>query len=175
MKSYYLNFAHLKESCKACLQKQERLQHAQKYFKVGFENQFYGKKKISKYFFFFLENSLLDIVKTFFKKKALKANASFKFLESQWPKIKSKPKALKVKLSKGKFGNCFFPLFYVSKKFFIFLKLKNLFGNTKWTKTKTIFKTQFVKKIENRQKIVFSFKFSKVNENMHLILWIRLI
>ena len=83
MKSYYLNFAHLKESCKACLQKQERLQHAQKYFKAGFENQFYGKKKFENTFFFFLENSLLDIVKTFFKKKALKANASFKFLESQ--------------------------------------------------------------------------------------------
>ena len=82
IKSYYLNFAHLKESCKACLQMQERLQHAQKYFKAGFENQFYGKKNL-KILFFFFENSLLDIVKTFFKKKALKANASFKFFESR--------------------------------------------------------------------------------------------
>jgi len=35
-------------------------------------------------------------------------------------------------------------------------------------KTKTIIKTQFVKETENMQKVVFSFYFSKFNENMHL-------
>ena len=33
--------------------------------------------------------------------------------------------------SKGMFGNCFFFLFSISKKNFLFLKLKNLFGNPK--------------------------------------------
>ena len=31
------------------------------------------------------------------------------------------------------FGNCFFPLFSIFKNiFFLFLRLKNLFGNSKW-------------------------------------------
>ena len=55
-------------------------------------------------------------------------------------------------------GNCFFPLFSVSKNNFLFLRLKNLFGNPKWTKKKkTDLKTQFVKKTENMQNAVFSF------------------
>ena len=33
--------------------------------------------------------------------------------------------------SKGMFGNCFFFLFSISKNNFLFLKLKNLFGNPK--------------------------------------------
>ena len=32
-------------------------------------------------------------------------------------------------------------------------------------KTKTVIKTQFVKEIENMQKTVFSFYFSKINEH----------
>ena len=32
---------------------------------------------------------------------------------------------------KGMFGHCFFPLFYVSKNNFLFLRLKNLFRNLK--------------------------------------------
>ena len=38
--------------------------------------------------------------------------------------------------SKGMFGNCFFSLFFVSKNNFLILRLKNLFGNLKWTKNK---------------------------------------
>ena len=38
--------------------------------------------------------------------------------------------------AKGMFGNCFFPLFSVSKYNFLFLRLKNLFGNLKWTENK---------------------------------------
>ena len=38
--------------------------------------------------------------------------------------------------AKGIFGNCFFSLFFVSNFFFLFFKLKNLFGNPKWTKNK---------------------------------------
>ena len=48
------------------------------------------------------------------------------------------------------FGNCFFPLFSVSKNNFLFLRLKNLFDNIKWTKNKKKnFKIQFVKEIKN--------------------------
>ena len=43
------------------------------------------------------------------------------------------------KKTKGMFGNCFFPLFSVFKNNFLFLKLKNLFGNSKWTKNKNYF------------------------------------
>ena len=34
-----------------------------------------------------------------------------------------------VSETKGMFGNCFFPIFSVFKNNFLFLKLKNLFGN----------------------------------------------
>ena len=34
------------------------------------------------------------------------------------------------------FGNCFFSLFYVFKNNFLFLRLKNLFGNPKWIENK---------------------------------------
>ena len=36
----------------------------------------------------------------------------------------------------GMLGNCFFPLFSISKNNFLFLKLKNLFNNPKWTENK---------------------------------------
>ena len=38
--------------------------------------------------------------------------------------------------TKGMFGNCFFPLFSISKNNFLFLRLKNLFDNPKWTENK---------------------------------------
>ena len=34
------------------------------------------------------------------------------------------------------FGNYFFPLFFVSKNNFLYLRLKNLFGNPKWIENK---------------------------------------
>ena len=34
------------------------------------------------------------------------------------------------------FGNYFFPLFFVSKNNFLYLRLKNLFDNPKWTENK---------------------------------------
>ena len=40
------------------------------------------------------------------------------------------------KNTKGTFGNCFFLLFFVFKNNFLFLRLKNLFGNLKWTENK---------------------------------------
>ena len=55
------------------------------------------------------------------------------------------------------FGNCFFSLFFVFKNNFIFLRPKNLFGNSKWAKNKFVFKTQFMKETENIQNAVFSF------------------
>ena len=39
----------------------------------------------------------------------------------------------------GIFGNCFFPLFSVFKNNFLFIKLKNLFGNPKWIENKKWF------------------------------------
>ena len=36
-----------------------------------------------------------------------------------------------IRTTKGMFGNCFFPLFSVFKNNFLFLRLKNLFGNSK--------------------------------------------
>ena len=44
-----------------------------------------------------------------------------------------------IKETKGIFGNCFFPLFSVSNNNFIFFRLKNLFGNPKWTKKQKLF------------------------------------
>ena len=40
---------------------------------------------------------------------------------------------------KGMFGNCFFPLFSVFKNNFLFLRLKNLFGNSKRIENKNCF------------------------------------
>ena len=57
----------------------------------------------------------------------------------------------------GMFGKCFFSLFFVFKNNFLFLRLKNLFGNQNGQKTKTILKTQFVKETKNMQNAVFSF------------------
>ena len=39
----------------------------------------------------------------------------------------------------GMFGNCFFPLFSIFKNNFLFLRLKNLFGNSKWAENKNCF------------------------------------
>ena len=43
------------------------------------------------------------------------------------------------KQTKGMFGNCFFPLFLVFKNNFLFLRLKNLFGNSKQAENKNCF------------------------------------
>ena len=45
----------------------------------------------------------------------------------------------KKKKTKGMFGNCFFPLFSIFKNNFLFLKLKDLFGNSKWIENKNCF------------------------------------
>ena len=42
----------------------------------------------------------------------------------------------KLENHQGVLGNCFFPLFYVSKNNFLFLRLKNLFGNPKLIENK---------------------------------------
>ena len=55
------------------------------------------------------------------------------------------------------FGNCFFPLFSVSKNNFIFLRLKTCLATQNGQKTKIVLKTQFVKETENMQKAIFSF------------------
>ena len=57
----------------------------------------------------------------------------------------------------GMFGNYFFPLFSVSKNYFLLLRQKNLFSNLNGQKTKIVLKIQFVKETENMQKHVFSF------------------
>ena len=45
----------------------------------------------------------------------------------------------KKKKTKSMFGNCFFSLFSVVKNNFLFLRLKNLFDNSKWVKNKNCF------------------------------------
>ena len=42
-------------------------------------------------------------------------------------------------IDKSMFGNCFFSLSYVSKNNFLFLRLKNLFGNSKGIENKNLF------------------------------------
>ena len=54
------------------------------------------------------------------------------------------------------FGNCFFLLFSVSKNNFLFLRLKNLFGNPKRTKNKNCSQNSICKETEN-SKAIFSF------------------
>ena len=44
-----------------------------------------------------------------------------------------------MKNTRDMFGNCFFLLFSVFKNNFLFLKLKNLFDNPKWTKNKNYY------------------------------------
>ena len=53
------------------------------------------------------------------------------YLPQQFIKLKKnkKEKIKKKRKTKGMFGNCFFPLFFVFKNNFLFLRLKNLFGN----------------------------------------------
>ena len=43
------------------------------------------------------------------------------------------------------FGNCLFSLFSVFKNNFLFLKLKNLFGNLKWAENKNCFQNLICK------------------------------
>ena len=54
------------------------------------------------------------------------------------------------------FVNCFFPLFSISKNKFLFLKLKNLFGNPKWTENKNCSQNSICEKTENMQNAVFN-------------------
>ena len=49
-------------------------------------------------------------------------------------------------------GNGFFPLFFVFKNIFLFLRLKNLFGNPKWIKNKNCYQNSIYE-----GKTVFSF------------------
>ena len=76
-------------------------------------------------------------------------------MSKQMEKIKSKEN--KNKETMDMFGNCFFPLFFVSKNNFLFLRLKNLFGNSKWTENKICSQNSIVKETENMQKVVFSY------------------
>ena len=45
----------------------------------------------------------------------------------------------KKKVTKDMFGNCIFFLFSVFKNNFLFLRLKNLFSNSKWIENKIYF------------------------------------
>ena len=72
------------------------------------------------------------IVKKFIKFNFI-ASYFFQFLRTKIWDFK------RIKKSKSMFGNCFFPLFSVFKNNFLFLKLKNLFGNSKWAENKNCF------------------------------------
>ena len=49
------------------------------------------------------------------------------------------PASVRYQDTKGMFSNYFFPLFFVFKNNFLFLRLKNLFGNSKWAGNKNCF------------------------------------
>ena len=49
---------------------------------------------------------------------------------------KRKTKENKNKETRDMFGNSFFPYFFFFKNNFLFLRLKNLFDNLKWTENK---------------------------------------
>jgi len=53
-----------------------------------------------------------------------------------WLNATNKSSSSFFKNTKGTFGNCFFPLFFVFKNNFLFVRLKNLFGNPKWIENK---------------------------------------
>ena len=66
----------------------------------------------------------------------------------------------KLENHQGMFGNFFFPLFYVSKNNFLFLRQKTCLATQNWQKTKIILKTQFVKETDNMQKASFTSVFN---------------
>ena len=55
------------------------------------------------------------------------------------------------------FGNCFFPLFSILKNNFLFFRLKNLFGNSKWIENKNFFFFFEKKVFQNKKEICFFF------------------
>ena len=60
--------------------------------------------------------------------------------------------------SKDMFGNCFFPLFFVFfKKKILFLRLKNLFGNSKWVENKNCFQNSICEGNWKHAKSCFQF------------------
>ena len=76
------------------------------------------------------------------------------FFNKKQPTKQKQPKTETVRVC---LVTVFFPLFSVFKNNFLFLRLKTYLATQNGYKTKTVFKTQFVKKTENMQKAVFSF------------------
>ena len=58
---------------------------------------------------------------------------------------------------KGMFGNCFFRLFFVFKNNFLFLRPKNLFGNSKWVENKNCFQNSICEGNWKQTKCCFQF------------------
>ena len=63
--------------------------------------------------------------------------------------------------SKSMFCNCFFPLFSISKNNFLFLRLKNLFDNSKWTENKNYYQNLICEGNWKYAKICFQLLFFK--------------
>ena len=59
--------------------------------------------------------------------------------------------------TEGMFGNCFFPLFSVFKNNFLFLRLKNLFGNSKLAENKNCFQNSIYEGNWKHTKCCFQF------------------
>ena len=59
--------------------------------------------------------------------------------------------------SKAMFGNFFFSLFFIFKNNFLFLRLKNLFGNSKWTENKNCFQNSIYEGNWKHTKCCFQF------------------
>ena len=74
-----------------------------------------------------------------------------------WLKINIVSDRKRPQESKGMFGNCFFPLFFVFKNNFLFLKLKNLFSNSKWVENKNCFQNSICERNWKHAKDCFQF------------------
>ena len=79
----------------------------------------------------------------------------FGWMRTRW-ELELQSLQLKKK-SKGMFGNYFFLLFFVFKNNFLFLRLKNLFGNPKWTENKNCFQNSICEGNWKHVKCCFQF------------------
>ena len=78
-----------------------------------------------------------------------------KFLH--WKKfINNEGATLNWVINKSMFVNCFFSLFSIFKNNFLFLKLKNLFDNSKWTKNENFFQNSVCEENWKHAKKLFS-------------------
>ena len=99
-----------------------------------------------------------------------------KFLHWKKKFINNEGATLNWVINKSMFVNCFFSLFSVFKNNFLFLKLKNLFDNSKWTKNENSSQNSVCKTLLKTCKRLFSiFSFQKSTKIESYDGWIKAI